>query len=331
MLSLTFGEQVKILLSRKGMTIKELAEEIEEKTGKKMSRQNMTQRLGRDNFQEQDMRVIAEILGGSFQLNILADYDKAEGLRLADSMQPTEEEIQRLTKKSKKKGKTIFLTAKEELMVEHEKRTPLERDITIGELAGIPSKKSVSSAESEEEYTPQPTAETAEVISPAILEALPETMQEMEPEVQVEEDRAEQDVNTETEEIKREVEIMESDKRKKRNPLASVLKGFGRTTKENSEEEIKSEPEEQVVEMAPEPEPIQQTPMEERHPDMNPYTGVEYETNSVRMHPTRIGYIQVYDRVEMQWTDMTEWAFLGYQEQKKATLGKDYAEPIYLD
>ena len=39
MLELTFGEQVKIILSRKGMTIKELAEKIEKQTGKKMSRQ----------------------------------------------------------------------------------------------------------------------------------------------------------------------------------------------------------------------------------------------------------------------------------------------------
>ena len=63
MLDLTFGEQVKIILKRKGMTIKELAKLIEEQTGKKMSRQNMTQRLNRDNFQEQDMRAIASILG----------------------------------------------------------------------------------------------------------------------------------------------------------------------------------------------------------------------------------------------------------------------------
>ena len=44
MISLTFGEQVKIVLSRKDMTIKELAEEIEARTGKKMSRQNLTER-----------------------------------------------------------------------------------------------------------------------------------------------------------------------------------------------------------------------------------------------------------------------------------------------
>ena len=65
--------------------------------------------------------------------------------------------------------------------------------------------------------------------------------------------------------------------------------------------------------------------------DVNPYTGHEYETNSVRMHPNRIGYVQVYDREEHAWTDMTEWAFLGYQERKKALLGKDYEPPIYLD
>ena len=68
---LTFGEQVKIILGRKGMTIKELAETIEKRTGKKMSRQNLTQRLGRDNFQEQDMRMIAAILECPFQLSIM--------------------------------------------------------------------------------------------------------------------------------------------------------------------------------------------------------------------------------------------------------------------
>ena len=81
---LTFGEQVKIILSRKGMTIKELAELIEASTGKKMSRQNLTQRLGRDNFQEQDMRMIAAILGCPFQLSIFplenASGEKTESM-----------------------------------------------------------------------------------------------------------------------------------------------------------------------------------------------------------------------------------------------------------
>ena len=76
MLELTFGEQVKIILSRKGMTIKELAEKIEKQTGKKMSRQNLTQRLGRDNFQEQDMRMIAKILECPFYLDILEEHEQ---------------------------------------------------------------------------------------------------------------------------------------------------------------------------------------------------------------------------------------------------------------
>ena len=65
--------------------------------------------------------------------------------------------------------------------------------------------------------------------------------------------------------------------------------------------------------------------------DVNPYTGHEYQTNSVRMHPKRIGYVQVYDRKEHKWTDMTEWAFLGMEERKRAMLGKEYEPPIYLD
>ena len=70
---------------------------------------------------------------------------------------------------------------------------------------------------------------------------------------------------------------------------------------------------------------------EEDRGEVNPYTGKEYESNSVRMHPSRIGYVQVYDRANHEWTDMTEWAFLGYQERKKQLLGKDYDPPIYLD
>mgnify|MGYP001111343565 FL=1 len=65
--------------------------------------------------------------------------------------------------------------------------------------------------------------------------------------------------------------------------------------------------------------------------EINPYTGREYVTNSVRMHPRRIGYVQVYSRKDHKWTDMTEWAFLGEQERKKVLLGKAYEPPVYLD
>ncbi len=190
---LTFGEQVKIVLGRKGMTIKELAEQVEAYTGKNMSRQNMTQRLNRDNFQEQDMRLIAKILGCNFELNILGEP------------QEEKEEPVKVVKKP-------------------EEKTPEIKELRKGRV--IP--KVTPKAEEEKEET-----------------STPETQEEL--------------------------------------------------------------------------------------GDINPYTGKEYASNSVRMHPKRIGYVQVYDRTEHKWTDMTEWAFLGFQERKKALLGKDYVPPVYLD
>ena len=191
-MNLTFGEQVKIILSRKGMTIKQLAEEVEKYTGKPMSRQNMTQRLGRDNFQEQDMRMIAEILGCEFTLNI---------------MEPA-----------------------------------IEESVVVEEVK-----------------------------------------------------------------VEKEPEVEATSESKEKEILRKGIKGYFK----------KSVPAD--------------TKQQEVLGEINPYTRKEYETNSVRMHPKRIGYVQVYDRETHKWSDMTEWAFLGYQERKKKLLGKDYKPPIYLD
>ena len=204
MVNLTFGEQVKIILSRKGMTIKQLAELMEQHTGKPMSRQNMTQRLGRDNFQEQDMRLIAEILGCKFQLSIMdevedtAEAANPEQTQVSSSKEPTESELR-------------------------------ERELLKKGVKGFFSKKDGLEAQ-KPETEKKPALEETEIVG-----------------------------------------------------------------------------------------------------DINPYTGKEYKSNSVRMHPKRIGYVQVYDQEQHKWTDMTEWAFLGYQERKKALLGKDYQPPIYLD
>ena len=70
-MELTFGEQIKIILKRKNMTIRQLAEMIEVQTGKPMSRQNLTQKLNRDNFQEQDMKEIAQALGCFVQISVI--------------------------------------------------------------------------------------------------------------------------------------------------------------------------------------------------------------------------------------------------------------------
>ncbi len=54
---LTFGEQgVKMYSWKKGMTIKRTCRDDRKRDRKEDVRQNLTQRLGRDNFQEQDMR-----------------------------------------------------------------------------------------------------------------------------------------------------------------------------------------------------------------------------------------------------------------------------------
>lgn len=58
---LTMGEKIRILLKRKKMTIAELAKAIE------ISSQNLSNKLSRDNFSEQDLRQIAGALGCRYE------------------------------------------------------------------------------------------------------------------------------------------------------------------------------------------------------------------------------------------------------------------------
>lgn len=290
MLSLTFGEQVKIILSRKGMTIKELAEIIEERTGKKMSRQNLTQRLGRDNFQEQDMRMIADILGCPFRLSILETAESVERASEIEEILPTEKELLKLAKKKEERERKqeAKQTKRQEIPEEQAVKTAAEREITIGELVDIHEEldameqKLVKEPEEKERKTF--TSRFRNYIKP-IGRQREEARQSVKPEPKEESVRTEEPQLKYTEEPK--------------NPVEEGTSG---------------------------PQEVHETVGE-----INPYTGREYETNSVRMHPKRIGYVQVYDQKEHKWTDMTEWAFLGYQERKKALLGKEYKPPIYLD
>ena len=280
---LTFGEQVKIVLGRKGMTIKELAETIEKETGKKMSRQNLTQRLGRDNFQEQDMRLIASILGCPFQLSIMSGEitEGAAGRIRKQEIKWNEQE----------QPEESFSEETVETEKEEQQLTGEERDMTIGEIYDMHE-------------------ELAELEKNAV---------EAEPTEDVRED-----LQAEEEEYKEELlEEPESDQEESSaEPEVSYTEDY-------------AQPEEPVQEEVTYEEPVQeeiaQEEPEEEVGDINPYTGKEYESNSVRMHPKRIGYVQVYDRTSHKWTDMTEWAFLGYQERKKVLLGEDYEPPIYLD
>lgn len=378
MISLTFGEQVKIVLSRKDMTIKELAEEIEARTGKKMSRQNLTQRLGRDNFQEQDMRMIADILGCPFQLSILGNAD-SEKEALDEEEMPTGRELEKLTAKKERKA------AREEA------KKNVERDITVGEIVDIleettaePEKEAVqmeldldaeehaaketeSIADSdtleediltEEETEPytEPAEDDVEV-SAEDAEQIEEELQEPEQEIEAEavEEAGAEEISEETseaayqEEAEPQEEAYQEQPAYEENQPETCQEEENPVVEEAETEEIheeKNSPFSKLTKLiTPKKEkkssgwPQDFQPIKRREDidedlvngDVNPYTGHEYRTNSVRMHPHRIGYVQVYDRKDHKWTDMTEWAFLGVEERKKATMGKDYEPPIYLD
>jgi len=375
---LTFGEQVKVVLSRKGMTIKELAEIIEEKTGMKMSRQNLTQRLGRDNFQEQDMRMIADILGCPFQLSILGNAD-SEKEALDEEEMPTGRELEKLTAKKERKA------AREEA------KKNVERDITVGEIVDIleettaePEKEAVqmeldldaeehaaketeSIADSdtleediltEEETEPytEPAEDDVEV-SAEDAEQIEEELQEPEQEIEAEvvEEAGAEEIPEETseaayqEEAEPQEEAYQEQPAYEENQPETCQKEENPVVEEAETEDVheeKNSPFSKLTKLiTPKKEkkssgwPQDFQPIKRREDidedlvngDVNPYTGHEYRTNSVRMHPHRIGYVQVYDRKDHKWTDMTEWAFLGVEERKKATMGKDYEPPIYLD
>ena len=463
---LTFGEQVKIILGRKGMTIKELAETIEKETGKKMSRQNLTQRLGRDNFQEQDMRMIAQILGCQFHLSIMVaegeseetqgetvvryeQKPKAHKKHISDEGVPEQLELDLFFDKDPDEAEPTESTEAEETTVAQEVASEPEESeeaVMAQEIAAEPVEEETADTEEapvyEEETAYSPEEETpvysaaeesaystdAEQVSAYSTDAESDSNYETEqiyadrtPAIQVEplhpetmgEDERDMTIGelydihkelSDLEENARAGESVEEIKKELEKPKKEKFRGlnfFSRKKKAEKEEpapveetpayaEEEKEPyradennaadegyssyEEQEEYGQPEyasdeyqqngyegteyeqgdagyePEYEQgdagyQQGEDEFQPviphadeeedcelgDVNPYTGKEYQTNSVRMHPTRIGYVQVYDRTIHKWTDMTEWAFLGYQERKKVLLGKAYEPPIYLD
>lgn len=333
-MDLTFAEQVKIILSRRGMTIKELAELIEKHTGKKMSRQNLTQRLGRDNFQEQDMRMIAGILGCPFYLNILDE-------NLSVEAEKTHEEIQE-----------NYIEEPQETYVEEVYEEPVAE-----EYAEEVYEEPVAEEYAEEVYEePAMQEESLEEIleEAAALERENKEFEHRQSENKEQEKKQENRTVFEDGENKGKKHSWTSYLRRRKKTAEEPVKPveeerdpqqtadtqeaveeiFDTETISLDEEEDAKEvnsfteyAEEKVKEL--QPEGTEEEDLEKG--DINPYTGHEYQSNSVRMHPSRIGYVQVYDRGEHKWTDMTEWAFLGYQERKKVLLGKDYEPPIYLD
>ena len=233
-MELTFGEQIKILLSRSHMTIQELADRYEAATGNKMSRQNLTHRLKRDNFPEQDMRVLAALLG----------------CRVSIQLEP-------------------------------------------------------STAASFPEYTqPMPTELAAQLLQPGRLPLY----QNMLPAGSMQEfpDIYGADAEDMPEKISDNAALTEEEP----SPAAPSPgeDGFGLASFEIPEIFRKQKPE----------------------GDINPLTGTEYLTNTVRKHPSRPGYIQVYDQKAHAWSDVRENYFWEFQQKKKQILGSDYQEPLVI-
>mgnify|MGYP003196837015 FL=1 len=425
MQDLTFGEQVKIILGRKGMTIKQLAELIEEKTGKKMSRQNLTQRLGRDNFQEQDMRMIAEMLECPFHLSIMSAEGAGEVRSIAALERAAAARVEAVEASGHKE-----LTAKEQAEAEYAEPEEKLIEETVPEMFEHTEEFAQNKAEAEYIQTEEPVeAEYIQTEEPVEAEYIqpeePVEAEYIQPEESVEAEYIQPEkeadmsmpdtegletpgeevsndrdmtigelyeIHEELNELEKNVQAGESieeikkelEKPKKERRLGSFFRrrdsqskaekevspkenevqtdavgesGIGENVNQNDtdhadkagavvqDESVSSDA--KWTEDAAEDETAfaESGSTEDFEPvithddadedtqagDVNPYTGKEYQSNSVRMHPTRIGYVQVYDRTIHKWTDMTEWAFLGLQERKKALLGKAYEPPIYLD
>ena len=66
-MELSTSEKIRIILKRKGMTLVQLAEATQQ------SRQNLSQKLERDNFGEQELRMYAEKMGVRYESYFVMD------------------------------------------------------------------------------------------------------------------------------------------------------------------------------------------------------------------------------------------------------------------
>ncbi len=256
-MELTFGEQIKILLNRNHMTIQDLADRYEAATGNKMSRQNLTQRLKRDNFPEQDMHVFAALLGHRVSI------------RLEPTVTVTRSEFNRYP-----------------------------APVPAGAEAAV-------SAEAEEEP----------VLQPILLSPLPDQTDTGETEPAASTERLpEIDADTEPVSVSSLSELT-LNAAETPEPIRDAA---------GSEESPGPYPDGLSIEI---PEAFRK---QKPRADINPLTGQEYLTNTVRRHPDDPDYIQVYDRMTHSWSDVEESFFWDFQQKKKQMLGKDYQEPMLI-
>lgn len=72
-MKLTTAEKIKLLIARKGLTITDFSPMIN------TTRQNLTNKLARDNFTEQDLKTIAEALDFTYE-SFFVDNETGEKL-----------------------------------------------------------------------------------------------------------------------------------------------------------------------------------------------------------------------------------------------------------
>ena len=304
-MQLSFGEQVKIVLKRQGITIKELASRIEEQTGKKMSRQNLTQRLGRDNFQEQDMFMVAQALGCSLTINLLDEEAPEELVRpaavKAEPVAEPEEKVEAAPETPELDEEADFeLDEFEEEELEEEELE--EEELEVPEPAPTEAEKKESRFRTLN-WRRRGDKQKEKAAAPAAEPPVEEPAQPEEP-IEIEEPVMEEPI--EIEETKSRDELM-----KELNADIAALGDSGPIILDDI-------PDRGRFETDPEAE-----------------SAFQREKEALlllqRAHASRIGYVQVYSRQTHSWQDMTEWAFMGEQDRRKTLLGDRYEEPTYLD
>lgn len=70
---LTVAEKIRVLLTRRDMNLYELSDALD------ISRQNLSNKMKRNNFTENDIKEIANVLGCDFEINFV---DKESGEKL---------------------------------------------------------------------------------------------------------------------------------------------------------------------------------------------------------------------------------------------------------
>ena len=290
-MELTFGEQVKVILKRQNMTIKDLAAILETRTGKPMSRQNLTQKLNRNNFQEQDMKEIAAALGCGLVIQLIPPIH-------SDPTLPSVESI----------------LAAAQLPVTPE---PVA-------AASVPVAPAPASAPDPETH-PLPAAAAPEQTPTVTVSSVqPEDIPSEQPQASASYYIEEREPDKES--LSKQMSalfnpLLHTERKKRPERSDSILSLLSGSRKNHTEESSDSSHTAAHSEDAHFGLPAD---------CINRLTGEEYLTNTVRRVPGKEGFIQVYDASDHTWTDTNESEFLRFQQQKKQMLGSDYEPPIYI-